>query len=252
MKKKTHRFSIRKKQPSQAELLRQERKNLLSVQKDFYVQEAYKSLRTNVLFSLTGESESQVILVTSSFPSEGKSINSTNLAISLTQLDKKVLLVDCDLRRPKMARLLGLRADVGLSNVLMNPELTSSAILSTREPGLSVMLSGDVPPNPSELLSSARMQKFLDAMKQTFDYIVLDTPPVNVVTDASILSPMVDGVLFVVRAGQSERTAVKRAVEQLRRADAKLMGFVLNGVENYGHNKYGKQGYGYAYAEEER
>lgn len=247
MKKMTQKkFALRQKQPSPTESLRLERKNLLTVQNDFQVQEAYKTLRTNVLFTLISENDSKVILVTSSLPSEGKSINSTNLAISLTQLDKKVLLVDCDLRRPKMARLLGLHADVGLSNVLMRPELTSSAILSTRESGLSVMLSGDVPPNPSELLSSERMRKFLDGIKEIFDYIILDTPPINVVADAAILSPLVDGVLFVVRARQSERNAVKRAVEQLRRADAKLLGFVLNDVQNIHYNKYG-----YSYAEAE-
>ena len=228
--------------------LREDRKNLLTPKSDFFIREAYKTLRTNVSFSLTGEEKSKVVLVTSSLQSEGKSITATNLAISYAQTDRKVLLIDCDLRRPKMSRLLQLNNPVGLSNVLMDPYLAGEAIVSTGLPNLDVMLSGDIPPNPSELLSSARMSRLLQELRKEYDFVILDTPPVNMVIDAVVLAPLTDGVLFVVRANQSERGAVAHAVEQLEYAKAKILGFVLNGVDlentSYGYKKYGYRRYG--------
>ena len=231
----------------------QERKHLITDDTDFFVLEAYKSLRTNVMFSLTGENERNVIIVTSSLQSEGKSTTSTNLAITFAQNDKRVLLVDCDMRRPKLGRLMGLSCKLGLSDILLEPDRCAEAIISTEQKNLKVLLAGAIPPNPSELLSSRRMKSFLEAMKQQFDLIVLDTPPVNVVTDAMVLCPEADGVVFVVRAGQSERGAVMRAVDLLKRADAKLLGFVLNGVDGQA-GSYGKyrSGYGYTNYSEQR
>ena len=223
-------------------LMQEERKNLLSVKSDFFIREAYKTLRTNVSFSLTGEEASKTVLVTSSLQSEGKSITAVNLAISYAQTDRKVVIIDCDLRRPKLARLLQINTKVGLSNVLMKPELMEEAITPSEIPNLDVIASGDIPPNPSELLSSARMERLLENLRERYDFIVLDTPPVNMVIDAVALAPRCDGVLFVVRANQSERGAVIHAVEQLEYAKVKILGFVLNGVElentNYGYGKY--------------
>ena len=221
-----------------------EREHLLSNSEDFFVGEAYRTLRTNVSFSLTGESSSNVVVVTSSLQHEGKSYTAANLAISYAQAGKRVLLIDCDLRKPKISRLLRLHAEAGLSNVLIHPELCKSALLETKEKNLRVLISGDIPPNPSELLGSVRMQKLLEALRSRFEFIILDTPPVNVVTDAAVLAPLSDGILFVIRAGQSERNAVTSAVDQLRYANAKILGFVLNGVdpENRNHKKYKKYG----------
>ena len=242
--------------------IRGDRKNLLTPKSDFFIREAYKTLRTNVSFSLTGEEASKIILVTSSLQSEGKSITATNIVISYAQTDRRVLLIDCDLRRPKMSRLLRISNPVGLSNVLMDPFLIGEALLSTGLPNLDVILSGDIPPNPSELLSSPRMARLLKDMRKKYDVIILDTPPVNMVIDAVVLAPMTDGVLFVVRANHSERGAVIHAVEQLEYAKAKILGFVLNGVDlektNYGYDRhryrrygrygqYGRYGYGYGY-----
>lgn len=240
-----NRFRSGKRVQNPTETIRQERSRLLTEEHDFYIVEAYKSLRTNVMFSLTGESASKVILVTSSMQGEGKSTTSANLAISFAQYNKKTLLIDCDMRRPKLARLMDLRSKIGLSNVLLQPELCEEALLDTKEPNLKVLLAGDVPPNPSELLGSARMQALLDDLRQKFDYIILDTPPVNVVTDAVVLCPQVDGALFVIRSGQSERGAVMRAVDRLEYAGAKLLGFVLGDVKESGHS-YGNYGGHYA------
>ena len=242
-----------------------ERKFIISKRKDFYLTEAYKSLRTNVLFSLTGDGEGKMLMITSSEQGEGKSITAVNLAISFAQDEKKVLLIDCDLRRPKIARLLELSAECGLSNILMKPELRKDAILRGPEKNLDVLTAGDIPPNPSELLGSKRMEALLKDLCDQYDYILLDTPPINLVTDGMVLSTRVDGTLFVVRAGKAERGAVLRAMDMLGRANAKVLGFVFNGAEQtdsryggkkYRYGKYGKYGkysnydkynYGYGY-----
>lgn len=236
----------------------EERRRILSSKSDFFIREAYKTLRTNVMFSLTGESLCKMIVVTSALQSEGKSVTTTNLALSFAELGKKVLLIDCDLRKPKLGRLLNLSAPAGLSNVLMEPELLEKALIQSFG-GVDIILAGDIPPNPSELLASARMEKLLGQMKERYEYIIVDTPPINMVTDAMVLAPQSDGVLFVVRANQSDRNSVGYAIDQLDYAQVKVLGFVLNGVEleksSYGYGKsrysryrrYGRYGYGHGY-----
>lgn len=242
--------------------IQEERRCILTSKSDFFIREAYKTLRTNVTFALAGEGDSRVIVVTSSLQSEGKSITAINLALSFAEADKKVLLVDCDLRRPKIGRLLSVSSFAGLSNLLLDPSLIQKPIFKKFN-DIDVLLSGDIPPNPSELLGSARMKKLLDQMREKYDCIILDTPPINMVTDAVVLAPQTDGVLFVVRANQSERGAVIHAVDQLEYTHAKLLGFVLNGIDlektSYGYGKYryrkykkygyygSRYGYGYGY-----
>jgi len=241
--------------------IQEERKYLLTEKSDFFIREAYKTLRTNTSFALGGEEGCKVIVVTSSLQGEGKSITAVNLAISYAMTDRKVLLIDCDLRRPKLARLLQMNAKTGLSDLLINPKNKAEAIIRTKVENLDVILSGKIPPNPSELLGSTQMKQLLEEMKENYDYIFLDSPPVNMVTDAVVLAPESDGVLFLVRANQSERGAVIRAVEQLEYAKIKILGFVLNGTDversRYGYKKYryrryyygkyayGRYGYGY-------
>jgi len=225
-----------------ATLMQEERKHILSSSSDFFIREAYKTLRTNVSFALADDESSKVVLVTSSLQSEGKSITAVNLAVSYAQADKKVIIIDCDLRRPKLARLLQMRSEIGLSNIIVKPELLERAIMPTEVQSMDVILSGSIPPNPSELLSSPRMQQLIDTLRGHYDYIFLDSPPVNVVTDAVVLAPKSDGVLFLVRANRSERGSVIHAVDQLSYAKAKILGFVLNGVDmeklHYGYRRY--------------
>lgn len=229
-----------------------EQDNIISSKSDFFIREAYKSLRTNVSFTLTGEEKSKVIVVTSSMQGEGKSITAVNLAVSYTMTDKKVLMIDCDMRRPKLARLLQQSAKVGLSNLIMDPALLPEAVCHTDIKGLDVILAGSIPPNPSELLGSARMQNLLEMLRDSYDYIFLDLPPVNMVTDAVVLAPKSDGVLFLVRANQSERDDVINAVRQLGYAKTKILGFILNDADldkgHYGRGKYYKRYSKYSYA----
>lgn len=229
-----------------------DRKHILTSKSGFYLREAYKTLRTNVNFALADTEGCKVILVTSAMQSEGKSLTALNLAISLAQTEAKVLIIDCDLRRPKLNRLLGTSANIGLSNLLMDPKKLTGTIFKHEQLGISVILSGDIPPNPSELLASARMQSLITALRGKYDYIIIDTPPVDMVIDSVVLAPMSDGVLFVVKADQSERGAVIHAMEQLEYAKAKVLGFVFNGMNSesgsgygkYRYKKYGRYGYG--------
>ena len=228
--------------------IKEDRKYILTSKSEFYLREAYKTMRTNVNFALTDTEGCKVVLVTSAMQSEGKSLTALNLAISLAQTDQKVLIVDCDLRRPKLNRLLNMNALSGLSNLLMDSNRMDVTILNHESMGIDMILSGDIPPNPSELLASARMQRLMEALRERYDYIIIDSPPVDMVVDAVVLSPLCDGVLFVVKADQSERGAVAHAIEQLEYAKAKILGFVLNGIGpetgGYGKYKYGKYGYG--------
>ncbi|MGI6498419.1 MAG: CpsD/CapB family tyrosine-protein kinase [Oscillospiraceae bacterium] len=222
--------------------LKIDRSHLLTVNSDFFVQESYKRLRTNVFFSLMAESDCKSILITSASQNEGKSIIAANLAISYAQAGNRVLLLDCDLRRPKLSQLLDLYAPVGLSNLLMDPELLDSALLNSHVPGLSVILAGDIPPTPSELLGSIRMKQLLERLKENFDYIIMDTPPITAVTDTTVLVPQSSGVLFIVRSRYSDHDSVAYALSQLRHANANILGFVLNGsnVEKSNKHRYKK------------
>ena len=249
-------MQIRKEKTDEVRDIRHDRAQLLTENNNFFIREAYKTLRTNVMFAITDEVKSRVVMVTSSMPSEGKSTTSVNLAISLADAGKKTLLIDCDLRKPRVARLLNLRNKTGLSDTLFQEENEQLPLAQVQGRELYVMTSGSIPPNPSELLGSGRMRRLLEKLREQFDYIVLDTPPVNVVTDAVVLSPYTDGTVLVVRRGHTETKALDHAVDQLQRVDAKILGFAMNGVElkrpgAYGGKKYG-YGYGYGYGEEEK
>ncbi len=226
----------------------EEQNKILNDDSPFYVKEAYKTLRTNIMFSLP-MSGCKIIAVTSSLASEGKSTNSANLAVAFAQTNAKVLLIDCDLRKPDVARLFGKTSRVGLSNVLVNLATIEETVLSTNQPNLKIMCSGDIPPNPSELLNSDRMKEVLDTLSETYDYIILDTPPVNLVTDTSVLSKYVSGIVLVVRANSTKKDELANAIRQLQFTDTKkILGFILNGnplEKHYGKYRYKKTAYHY-------
>ncbi len=239
-----------------------QRKNILGNSSNFRVQEAYKTLRTNIRFS-TPEEGCRKFCITSGLAGEGKSITALNLAISFAETGQKVLLIDADLRRPTMARLLIENGAPGLSNILAGLCTEETAIRKEIYPNLDVMFSGEIPPNPSELLSNPRMGELIGRLSEQYDYIFVDTPPVNIVADACIVASTMDGVLFVVRQNQSERDSVRRGINQLKIAGVKPVGFILNGaVEesgkryrrygNYKYKSYGYESYGYSRGRSER
>lgn len=214
------------------------RRQILNKNSSFLVQEAYKTLRTNVRFFLSGKG-CKKLCVTSGAAGEGKSITLINLAISFAEAGNKVLLIDCDLRRPAMARLLVEKATPGLSGVLAGMEDLEEAIRKDLYPNLDILFSGEIPPNPSELLGGEKMQSLVEEMSKRYDYILVDTPPVNVVSDACVVANLLDGVLLLVRKDRSRKDDIKRSVDSLRLTGAKILGFVLNGVTVEGTKTYG-------------
>lgn len=223
------------------------------------ISEAYRAVRTSLYFASKG-GKTQVLQVTSSVPGEGKSTLAANVAITIAQSGKNVLLVDCDFRRPTLHKLLGVESDRGVAwmidqlerrNDADPSELLGEAVMETAVPNLSVMPRGERPTNPSELLSSHEFETLISAVRQKFDMVIIDTPPMLAVTDPSNVAPRVDGVLFVIRLKKNVRNVADRAAQMLRSLDANVVGVVVNGVggrESAEYGKYGsKYGYGYNY-----
>lgn len=209
--------------------------------------ESYRALRTSLVFTSGGES-TRVITVTSAQPLEGKTTTACNLAMVLAFGGSRVLLVDADMRRPGVHKALKISNTVGLSHLLVGQARVREAIQRTSDPNFCVMTAGRTPPNPSELLSSERMRQLVGNLKQgPFDWVVIDTPPVLAVTDAIILTPLVDGVTFVVGAEMTRRRLAERAVQMIMASRPKVVGAVLNRV-NFDRNKYYySRYYGYQY-----
>ncbi|PYZ92572.1 capsular biosynthesis protein [Salipaludibacillus keqinensis] len=194
------------------------------------IAEQYRTLRTNIQFAAV-DRQLKTIMVTSSSPGEGKSTTIANLGIVLAQQHNRVLLVDTDLRKPTVHFTFQIPNQVGLTNVVTQQEKFDDAVFETSIPRLDVLPSGPVPPNPSELLGSRSMKEFVTSITKKYDYIVFDAPPVNAVTDPQVLSRLVDGVILVVRSGKTEEEHAKKAVEQLKKVEANLLGAVLNDRE---------------------
>jgi capsular exopolysaccharide synthesis family protein len=192
--------------------------------------EAFRALRTNVLFS-SAEEGARSLVVTSTGPGEGKSMVASNLAISLAQAGQRVLLIDADMRKPKAHEIFSCGQEPGLSNVMVGSGKASDAVKKTKTTGLWVMAAGRIPPNPAELLGSARFRDLVGSLKAHFDWIIIDTPPVMAVTDAVLVAHRASGVLFVVGSEMTSRHAAKRALEQLEQAQTRFVGAVLNRVD---------------------
>lgn len=217
---------------------------LLSSRSPFSVQEAYKTLRTNVTFSLPG-TDCKCIGITSANRSEGKSTVAVNLSISLAQLNKKVVLIDCDMRLPTVITKMGVNAKEGLSNYLSGM-ISEVPVVRINNLGVDVIPSGAIPPDATTLINSEAMVELVKLLKETYDYIVFDFPPINIVSDAVLLSGVIDGYLMVVRHGVSEHKKLNEALRQMKFADAHIIGVVYNGKSN--DKKYYKyRGHYYRY-----
>ena len=209
--------------------------------------ESFRMLRTNLQF-LDVDEPPKVFVVTSAVPGEGKSTTAINLALTLAKASQKVLLIEADLRRPRVSTYLRLEPTVGLTTVLVGAIDVDSAIQPYRETGLDVVTSGTVPPNPAELLQSQTMQTTLDKLRGRYDLIIIDAPPLLPVTDAAVLATQADGAILVVRHGKTSREQVSEASKRLESVDAKAFGAVLNMVPARGDSYGYGYGYGYGYA----
>lgn len=233
----------------------------------FRIEEAYKSIRANIMFSVVKKG-CKIIVVSSSLPNEGKTTTTVNLAASISQADQRVLLIDGDLRKPKIHQYFSVSSAPGLTDYLSDVASARhkmdifGIIHPTKYENLSVITSGTIPPNPAELLGSDFMRDFLNGISKDFDYIIIDTPPLNVVSDALPLIRESDGIVLVVRDNQTTHPELQKALSSLEFIDAKILEFVVNFVEskagkgngssydsyNYGgfgpRRRYGYYGYG--------
>lgn len=227
----------------------------LHVNLGFAASEAYKLLRTNLMFALPndGDKKCRIIGITSSVRGEGKSTTAMNISYTLAEVDKKVLLIEADMRLPNIAKRMELKASPGLSNILISSGGDVSDYL--QQSGIfnnwRIMTAGDLPPNPNELLGSRQMQSVLKAFSTVFDYIIVDLPPVNVVSDALVISPLLDGIIVVVRENYSEKKELRACLRQLSMANAKVLGIHMNAVKE-SHKRYGKSNKYYKYYKSER
>lgn len=233
--------------PSSRQLLTN---SLIDPSVKFRVEEAYKTIRANIMLSIMKKG-CKTIVVTSSSPNEGKTTTTINLAITISQADQRVLLIDGDLRKPKVHHYFSVPNSPGLTNYLgdsisgrKGTDLFS-VIHPTEFENLSVLCSGSIPPNPAELLGSEPMADFLKEVSKDYDYIIIDTPPVNVVSDALPLVRESDGVVIVVRSNQSTHPDLQKAISALEFIDAKILGFVVNYVDTKSSKYSGSYSYGY-------
>ena len=241
------------KQGSGSETVSVNRRRLLNNDTPFAIKESYVKLRTSMMFCMTSDKERpcRSFAVTSAKPSEGKSLTAANVAISFAMLGKKTLLVDCDMRKPTRKRLWRCGDGSGLCDFLAK----IGPLEASRVEGLplSIVCTGTIPPNPSELLASNRMKLFMDYCEKYYDYVIIDTPPINTVADAQIISTYVDGMVVVAKSGNTTTDELGAAIDTIHRAGGNLCGIVLNGLSmksaKYSYRyKYGdKYGYRYSY-----
>lgn len=214
----------------------------------FATTEAYKVLRTNLKFSFPDDGLGKVIGITSAVQSEGKSTTACNIAYALAEEREKVLLLEADLRRPTLASKLSVARRPGLTNLLVDRESGDEVIQkSPYAPNMDIICSGDIPPNPSELLGSDRMAQMLDRFRREYRYIVVDMPPVTVVSDSLAMSKNLDGIVMVVREGVSDRKLLAEAMRQIGMVGVRVLGFVYRSTDSaakrYGYKRHKKYGY---------
>lgn len=223
-------------------------KKILCQNSPFAVKEAYNAIRTNLLFTQQGE-KCPIFVVTSPTANNGKTINSINLAVSFAQMGKRTLLIDADMRNPTIHRMFSISVKNGLSEILAG--LTDNISVSkTDVENLSVLTAGKIPPNPAELLSSARMDKLLEFVKEHYDCVFIDTPPINLVTDSTIFAQKITGYIVIVKTDTTNTHDVKTTVTNIEQIDGNILGFILNDVNSEKkkyYSYYRKYNYNYSY-----
>lgn len=217
----------------------------------FAVVEAYKTIRTNLMFMLS-QKGSKCIVFSSAMPSEGKSTSAVNVAIAFSQLGHKTLVIDCDLRKPSIHKKLRVANAKGLSSVLVGFSEIGETVTNIN-PCLDVLTAGPTPPNPSELLGSENLSNLIELLKQYYEYIIIDSPPINVVSDALVIAPKTDGMVMIVQDYVTTHDQFKKSLSSIELAGINLLGVILNGSENskgaykkgYYNRKNYYKGYGY-------
>lgn len=231
--------------PSRKAVKRQEKsKSVLSGDSKFAIVEGYKIARTNLVFSMVTE-ENNSVAITSWSKGEGKSTATVNLAISFAKMGKKILLVDTDLRRPNIHNLLKIENTAGLSEVIGQFSDFDGAVHRDVIPCLDVLTSGTIPPNPSELVGSSSFASIMAEFKNSYDYIIMDTPPVGVVADTLLLKDFVAGYVLVVREKVTTHGDIEKAMQNIKLADSKILGFLKVGCSLHDKRYYHKANYGY-------
>lgn len=215
------------------------------------IAEAYRSIRTNIEFSNI-DKNIKIITITSTQPNEGKSTVISNLAAAFANLEnKRVLILDGDLRNPSVHKMFGVSNLNGITDILLGEKDVDKCIEKTKIKGLDILKVGKVPPNPSEMLQSNKMRNFIEVIKEYYDYVFIDAPPVGVVSDASIISQYSDGVILLVGSNETDIDAAKVSKERLENVGANILGVVLNKFESEG-SAYGYYGYYYGNEEENK
>ncbi len=216
---------------------------------EFTALEQYKLLRTNMRFTLTEDAKCPVIGITSSMRGEGKSTTAINLSYVLAESGSRVVLIDGDLRIPSVAKKMGIRSKQGLSDMLLDKDVDIEKFASGEMNNWYIVPSGEIPPNPSELLGSSRMGNLIEKLKEQFDYIVIDLPPVDLVSDALAISNFLSGMIVIVRQDYAEKKELNHCIKQLELSEVNILGFVMTHAggrrSTYSKNKYYKKSYGY-------
>ena len=246
-------YDVKKKKPGKKQSVKEKAKAqkqneaLIGSNTSFVATEAYKRLRTKLQFSFTDDGTSRVIGLSSALSGEGKSLTSVNLAYTLAQLNKRVIILDCDMRRPTLADKMSLNKKPGLSEYLTGQHEFKDVVQrygrEDEEVAFHVISAGENPPNPVEMLSSLRMERLLDNLREAYDYILLDLPPVSEVTDAMAIAPKADGMLLVVRQDYCDRIVLNETVQQFAFINAKVLGVVFNCTSENRGKYYGKSYY---------
>lgn len=228
---------------------------VLNEKSDFIRIETFKSIRTNILFSMAKADKGRIITITSSAPGEGKTTTTINLAITFAQMGAKVLLIDCDLRKARIHRYLQIERNEGITNVLCGFTELENALKRNIRENLDVLTCGEIPPNPAELLENEEFEKLLETVKENYDYIFIDTPPINVVTDAAVIMKHANGAVIVVRENVTSYDFLDNTMSYVKKTGVNILGIILLGqkdmnkktryYKSYKYRKY-KQGYDYA------
>ncbi len=222
-------------------------KRVINPETDFDTLETYKSIRTNIMFSIPQKDQGKVILLTSACPGEGKTTTAINAAITFAQMGAKTILLDCDLRKARVHRYLQLKRNNGVTNLICGYTELAKAIKKDIRENLDILTAGDIPPNPAELLETEQFGKLISVLREHYDYIILDTPPITVVTDAAVMAKHADGIVLVTRQEKTTHDLLSIAIAEIRKTQTPILGAIVHDCSEKRKKYYYHSGYKYSY-----